>query len=54
MDLINHQLLFSLVLTMDVFGLEIKREIKKSCSVMTDKGEIDLTSVAKTDNQNAA
>ena len=53
MDLINHQLLFSLVLTM-VFGLEIKREIKKSCSVMTDKGDIDLTSVAKTDNQNAA
>ena len=54
MDLINHQLLFSLVLTMDVFGLEIKHEIKKSCSVMTDKGENDLTTEAKTDNQNAA
>ena len=54
MDVITHQLLFSLVLTMDVFGLKIKREIKKSCSVMTDKGESDLTSVAKTDNQNAA
>lgn len=37
-----------------ISALEIKHEIVKSCSVLTDKGEIDLSTVAETDGKSAA
>ena len=44
-----------LTLLAPVTGLLIKHTIKQSCSVLTDRqGEIDLSSVAKTDGTTAA
>ena len=58
MDLYTKWLIFTvaIVLTLlaSVTGLFIKHTIKQSCSVLTDKGEIDLSSVAKTDGTTAA
>ena len=35
-------------------GLKIEKVVKESCTVLTDQGTVDLTSVAKTPDKNEA
>ena len=52
-----HMLLVTVLLlsTTDTNGIKVVKPVKQSCTVLTDQGTVDLTSVAKTaDKQEAA
>ena len=40
-----------LVCLNSIWGLKVIKEIKQSCSVITDEGTVDLSSVAATDGR---
>ena len=51
----SHILLVTVLLLSTTDGIKVVKPVKQSCTVLTDQGTVDLTSVAKTaDKQEAA